>query len=351
MLFFTQRRTNFKVWLKVILLSLGLLVGLGSYLTWQLVVPAGSGDNLVVFTIKSGQGVKEIGYNLRQVQMVRSGFWFESWVWLTNTEKRFMAGEYRLSPDTNLVNLVRLLTGGARPASEITVTIVEGWTRQQIGEYLQTVGLVPAANFSSQTKSFNQATAKLRQAGSKIFVPQAESISLEGYLFPDTYRLYRDASSQDLIDKMLNNFSLKFKPSWLDKITAQGYSVHEVVTLASIVEREVSSQADRALVADIFWRRLKAGRGLEADSTINYITGKKTPSASLTDLKLNSPYNTYRYRGLPPGPISNPGEAALQATVYPTANQYWYFLTTPSGQAIYSQTFEEHKAAKQKYLR
>ena len=135
------------------------------------------------------------------------------------------------------------------------------------------------------------------------------------------------------------------------EIKRQGKTIHEILTLASIIEKEVSSDKDRKLVADIFYKRLDAGVALQADSAVNYVTGKSTPRASAQDLAKESPYNTYRYRGLPPGPIASPGLSAILAAVYPTANPYWYFLTTPAGQAIYSKTFEEHVANKAKYLR
>ncbi len=110
-------------------------------------------------------------------------------------------------------------------------------------------------------------------------------------------------------------------------------------------------EQDRALVADLFWRRLKIGMALQADSTVNYITGKNDSVVSLIDLQKDSPYNTYKNKGLPPGPINNPGLSAIRAAIYPKANQYWYFLTTKDGQVIYSRTFEEHVANKRKWLK
>ncbi|MBI5466476.1 MAG: endolytic transglycosylase MltG [Candidatus Kerfeldbacteria bacterium] len=348
---FLKPKISFRLWFRTGLVIISAVVLLSVFLIWQLVVPVGRGDQVKSFVISSGQSVKEIELNLRAANFIRSGFWFEIWVWFTGTEKRFVAGEYRLSAGTNLINLVRWLTGAAPPSSEITVTLVEGWTRQQMADYLSRVGFNDAVNFLTLTGSIGSMSGALQEIDAKLFASKPAAASLEGYLFPDTYRLYHDAESLDLVTKMLINFKRKFSPLWLEAGSRQGHSVHAIVTLASIVEREVSSAQDRALVADIFWRRLKVGRGLEADSTINYITGKKTPAVSVDDLKLNSPYNTYRYRGLPPGPISNPGESALRAVMQPTPNQYWYFLTTKDGQVIYSKTFEEHKAVKQKYLR
>ncbi|MCH8049733.1 endolytic transglycosylase MltG [Patescibacteria group bacterium] len=134
-------------------------------------------------------------------------------------------------------------------------------------------------------------------------------------------------------------------------VAPEELTMHEVITLASIVEREVRSAEDMANVADVFLKRLDIGMALQADSTVNYVTGKDTPAISLDDREIESPYNTYKYPGLPPGPISNPGVAALQAVVNPSSNPYLYFLTTPEGEVIYAQTHEGHVENKAQYLR
>jgi UPF0755 protein len=265
-------------------------------------------------------------------------------------EKKFIAGDYHLPPEVNIINLTGLLTGQAALPNELKVVVIEGWTIDDMADYLAKEGVYDKNEFKKfviEPSNFNDLLVK---AGINLS-SKPTSASLEGYLFPDTYRIYKNSQPSDLVLKMLINFANKFKTEWREKLMSRGYNVFQAVTLASIVEKEVAHTEDRKLVADIFWRRLAAGRGLEADSTINYITGKNSASASAADLKINSPYNTYRYRGLPPGPICNPGETALEAVANPTPNNYWYFLTTKTGQVIYSRTFEEHKLAKQKYLK
>ncbi|MDP3986098.1 MAG: endolytic transglycosylase MltG [Candidatus Veblenbacteria bacterium] len=344
-------RRSFAAWFKFGLAALVIVLVFLGYVLWQFARPAGRGGELAALTVNSGESVKGIGAKLLESNLIHSRFWFESWVWLTQTESRFIAGEYRLPRNINIINAVRLLTGAVSKQVEFTVRIVEGWTVSQMADYLEDSGLVPANEFIQTVIEPRSVAGLLTQVDTKVFASKPASASLEGYLFPDTYRLYLNASVEDLVMKMLENFARKFPPVWQEVIQQRGHTVHEALTLASIVEREVATDKDRALVADIFWRRLEAGRGLEADSTINYITGKKSPAASAEDLVLDSPYNTYRYKGLPPGPISNPGEASLRAVVYPEVNSYWYFLSTPDGQVIYSETFEQHKSAKEKYLR
>jgi UPF0755 protein len=150
---------------------------------------------------------------------------------------------------------------------------------------------------------------------------------------------------------MLDNFNKKLTPELVTEINKQQKTVHEIITLASIIEKEVSNDNDRKLVADIFYKRLEKGIGLQSDATVNYVTGKSTTRPSAQDLAVDSPYNTYKYKGLPPGPISNPGISAILAAIYPTSNPYFYFLTTPDGKVIYSKAYQEHLQAKAQYYK
>lgn len=341
-------------WLKLVV-GMGTLCALaGTYAGWQFFAPVArfSGQpRAVPFSVAAGQSVKQIGRSLEQAGLVRSRFWFETWVWLTDTERSFVTGEYRVPSRTNLPTLVTLLTSGGEPDNEVTLRFIEGWTIRDMAQYLRQAGSIDADEFTAYvTKRANVAAAVAAYAGD-LAEGKPESASLEGYLFPDTYRTYRGSSASALVSKMFTNLNRKFLPEWRNEVHRRGYTTYQAIVMASIVEREVRSESDRALVADIFWRRLAAGRGLEADSTINYVTRKDLASVTLEDTKLDSPYNTYRYRGLPPGPISNPGESSIRAAVYPQPNNFWYFLTTPQGEVIYSKTFDEHRAAKFKYLR
>ncbi len=347
-MFLVRRRCKLLNWLLVFVSASILLLG---YVVWHFFVPVDGNDQLVALSISSGQGVKQIGYNLEQKKLIRSRWWFETWVWLKRAEKRFVAGDYLLPGNASVVNLTSLLTGGVKPTSELNLTFIEGWTVNQIGQYLITNRIGSVKEFEKLTTQPLLILADNSFLNRELFLAAVKAGSLEGYLFPDTYRVYHSAEVEDVLAKMMFNFQKQIKDSWLTEIKNKKITLHELVTLASIVEKEVRSDEDRAMVADIFWRRLSIGQGLQADSTVNYITGKNTPAVSLADLQVDSPYNTYKYRDLPPGPISNPGLSALKAALWPKANDYWYFLTTPQGQVIYSRTFDEHKAAKQKYLK
>jgi UPF0755 protein len=147
----------------------------------------------------------------------------------------------------------------------------------------------------------------------------------------------------------LNNFDNKLPPELREEIAKQKKTIFEIITMASVIEKEARGE-DMALISDIFWRRIGEGIALQSDATVNYATGKYETQPSLDDLEIDSPYNTYKYRGLPKGPIGNPGLEAIRAAIYPKANNYWYFLHTKDGQTIYSRNFNEHKANKLKYL-
>ena len=289
------------------------------WLFYQWHLPMRSRSETMVFSIAPGTGVHQISRNLHERGLIHNRWWWETYVWLRGWGGKFQIGEFKIAPSMNGAKIAGILTAH-EGETERRVTIIEGWTLKDIAK---AVG-----------------TSKL---------PSAE---LEGYLFPDTYRISRyinDPLSQ-LVEKARANFDRKVTLELRDQIQRQGHTLHEIITMASILEAEVQTSEDRALVSDIFWRRLKIGQALQADSTVNYVTGKNHAAVSLTDTKIDSPYNTYKYRGLPSGPINNPGLVAIKAAVYPEPNSYWYFLTTKEGQVIYAQTFAEHVANKRRYL-
>jgi len=175
--------------------------------------------------------------------------------------------------------------------------------------------------------------------------------SLEGYLFPNTHFISAETTEEDLVRKLLQDFDVKLSSDLRNEIASQGKTIFETVTLASIIEREVPQDKDKKMIADVFRKRLAIGMALQSDATVNFVTGKNKAQPSLADLAIDSPYNTYKYRGLPPGPISSPGLASIKAVIYPTPNQYYYFLTTlDEGEVIYGVSYEDHLANKAKYL-
>ena len=295
------------------------------------------------FAITKGQGMTEVATVLKDKKILTSSkVFFYLQVLLSGKRSAIIAGDYKVDVPLTISQLVTKITGGEVQDRERSITIVEGWTKEEIGTYLEKEGIITSADFLSACKNKKWWTEY-------SFLSDAKS--LEGYLFPDTYRIFKDATADDIIKKMLDNFGNKFNDDFKREIASRGRSINDIVIMASILEKEVTSDNDRALVADVFYKRLQKGIALQSDATIAYALGEKTTQISLNDLKVNSPYNTYKYKGLPAGAIDNPGFSTIQSAVYPKSNPYYYFLTTSDGQVIYAKTFDEHVANKQKYLK
>lgn len=313
--------------------------------------PARSETKEIPFIITAGESVKEITNNLAAAELIGSKLIFQIYVWRTGQQANFQAGEYMLNKSYNIKEIVDILVKGKALSDEKTIKIIEGWRIQDIGAYLEDNNIVKAQVFINLA---GQDLADWNFSSPKPdFLESApEQASLEGYLFPDTYKIFKDADASIIIIKMLNNFNSKLTEELRQELAAGGRSIHEIITLASIVEREVSASEDRKIVAGIFWQRLAAGMPLQADSTVNYITNKKTPAITLADRDIDSPYNTYKYPGLPPGPICNPGLDAIIAAIKPQASNYLYFLNRQdTGETIFSKTYEEHLNNKARYLK
>jgi UPF0755 protein len=249
--------------------------------------------------------------------------------------------------------------------AEETIKILEGWTNQDIADYFAARGKWTSAEFLEQSgqgrlsdRSYpSQAPGLDFSAEFSFLEDKPAAASLEGYLFPDTYRIYASTTIDAVLRRMLENFETKLTPALRAEIKKQDRTIYEVLILASIVEKEApihnaqSDNYDARVVAGIFLDRLKIGQALQSDATLSYIFRDDNPQHSGADLVIDSPYNTYKYRGLPPGPICNPGQLAINAAIYPLYTEYNYFLTpTDTREVIYARTYAEHLANKKKYL-
>lgn len=325
----------------IVLFSFAALSGL-LYIEWQIHRSFNESEGTRQFVITEGQGVKEIASNLQKDGFIRDPWYFEVYVWGEKREKNFKAGEFKLPPRINIPEIVRVLTGKPEP-KEIDITIIEGWDRRDIDQYLAGLKLIERDDFIVATRSFKDSVF------ADHFKAPSES-SLEGFLFPDTYRVYKDQAAEDLLRKMLENFQKKVGSDLLAEIEKQEKNLYDVLILASIVEKESANEEEMPRIAGVFYNRLELDRSLESDATVNYVTGKKSRQPTLEDVQMDSRYNTYRYKGLPPSPICNPGLAAIRAVIYPEETDYLYFLHPDGQPAVFSKNLQEHNINKQRYL-
>jgi len=271
--------------------------------------PAGSAAESANFYIEKGEGLREIAVKLERAGLIRSRPVFVFYSLFSGSASKFKSGYYSLRADTSVPSLMRLLVAG--PAADIKITVREGDTLAQIEKKLVDAGVIKAGALS-----------------------KFHGKSLEGFLFPDTYRFFKNSSADDVVKKFMTNFHQRAMPalSGANIRLADGkqLSVYELLTVASIIEKEVPFQEDRRLVAGLLYKRLSIGMGLQVDAAPD----------------------TYKYSGLPSRPIANPGLDAIRAATEPKASSYLYYLSDPkTRKTIFSKTFEEHKENKFKYLK
>ncbi|MDH7476646.1 MAG: endolytic transglycosylase MltG [Microgenomates group bacterium] len=281
-----------------------------------------------IFVIKKGESLTSIVNNLSREGLIRNKIVFYLIVKKMGIEKKIQAGDFRLNPAMNAYQIAKILTHGTL---DVWVTIIEGLRKEEIATII----------------------------AKNLDLPELEFVKLapEGYLFPDTYLIPKTATIEAVIKILTNNFNKKYQPL-REKAKAKGFTDDEIVTLASLVEKEAKYEKDRLKVASIILKRLKNNWPLQIDATIQYALGYQSEEKSwwkknLTkdDLKIDSPYNTYTHTGLPPGPICNPGLASIKAAVNADENTpYWYYLSDKKGGMHYAVTLEEHNKNIATYL-
>jgi UPF0755 protein len=305
----------------------------------------GSGET-IVFSIEKGEGSKEISLKLEKAGIIKWNVFFRAYSLFSDSAGSLKAGEYLFSPSMSIKEIIGKLVAGEVIRKKITIP--EGWNMQDIGEYLEEKEIIKEEDFlalagSALTEDFSQQFDFLDD--------KPKNLQLEGYLFPDTYEIVSGEGSREIILRILNNFGEKLTQDLRKEIFLQKKTVFQIVTAASLIEKEVKGLEDKKIVSGIIWKRLQAGMPLQIDATLNYITGKKNTKVSIADTQIDSPYNTYKYKGLPLGPISNPGMESILAAIYPEESAYWYYLSAKDGQTIFSKTLAEHNVAIAKYLK
>jgi UPF0755 protein len=328
---------------KSVYIIIGLLL-LFSFLTYRSYQSAirykddPNSDQRVAINVPKGSSADDIAQLLLDKNLIRSPTFFKWYLRLNGMSGKLKAGRFVLQENDDLPAIASALVDGK--SAEQAVTLLEGWTAQQIGDYLEGLGLTTADNFVKCVKTC---------AFKSPIIPAKGSV--EGYLYPDTY--FVDAGSysdQAFIARLINTLESKLTDADLKAVKASKHSLSDVIKMASIVEREERDPAQRPTIAGILWKRFDNGIGLGADATLLYGLGRTSGGLDYNDLQTDSPYNTRKYRGLPPTPISNPHISSIEAAIFPKDSPYMYYLHGSDGQVHYGKTLEEHNENKRKYL-
>jgi len=317
---------------------LGLIVVAGVF-TWyrSQLSPVENDAPEVTFEIAPGLSSAEIADRLEEEELINSAFAFRVYGHFSNSLSNIIAGTYQLSPAMSTQEIVARLTDGE--ISRQVIQIIGGMNVAQITD----------AFIENGHDEEDILDALSREYQSSILRDKPSDQSLEGYLFPDTYFAAPDATVADIIEIILTNTEEKISSEIIDDWRARDLNIHEGLTLASIIQRE-SPREDMADISGVFWNRLEAEQRLESDATVNYVLGTSRPQSTLEDLEVQSPYNTYRNEGLPPGPISSPEIDAIIASARPADHEWFYFLNTREGDTLFSRTFEEHDRKRIEFL-
>lgn len=307
---------------------------MGLYFGYFLISPAGVDKKEEIFLVKKGSGLRTVATELEGRRLIKGKNLFILWVILKGSTGDIKAGEYSLNQSMPPVRIFNILTSGA--VKTYPLTIPEGLTAQQIADILA------KKNLADKTEFISLARDKTLAASYHIDGP-----SLEGYLFPDTYLISKDMGARKLIDLMVDRFWSVFNDLIKDRRVSM--SLLEIVTLASIVEKETGVAKERPVIASVFLNRLKKRMRLESDPTVIYGLKDFDGNLKKKDLHARSPYNTYINFGLPPGPIANPGRESLMAVINPAETDYLYFVSRNDGSHHFSATLREHNRAVVKY--
>lgn len=297
---------------------------------------AGEGQHERHLTVPPGQPLAATAEALQRLQLVKSAFKFRMLARLQGYDRRLQAGEYRLTASMSPRDILELMAKGVVRLHRLTIP--EGLTILQIAEQVEKAGLARAADIVLRAKDPAYARAQGIYAS-----------SLEGYLFPETYFFPRTVTADGILAAMLQAFRSAFPPEWQQRASEIGFSVHETVTLASIIEKETGDPSERPLISSVFHNRLKRGMRLETDPTVIYGIPDFDGNLTRKHLETPTPFNTYFIRGLPPGPIASPGRDSLQAALYPAQTDFIFFVSKNNGTHQFSTNLADHHRAVQHY--
>lgn len=336
-----------------LLVTAGIVIGVCSWVYNGYFSPVGGADaQAVEFTVASGSSLTRVANQLETAGLIRNRTVFKYYADFLGYGQKIQAGKYSVSPAMKMTDILELLTTGDGNPITRNITVIPGWGVEEIASYLLAEGVIASPDrFLSLCRSgdgfevyYYIADVKATgNAGSRRYV-------LEGYLAPDTYEIYTSATEEDILKKLLSQTEAVFRDSYHERAEEIGMTMDEVLTLASIIEKEAKT-ADFAKVSAVFHNRLSRNMPLGSDVTVKYASGVRRMSLTGSDLQFSSPYNTYLIRGLPVGPVCSPSAAAIYAALYPDTDYlrggYLYFCSKnpDTGELYFSRTLEEHEQA------
>ncbi|NLI91820.1 MAG: endolytic transglycosylase MltG [Peptococcaceae bacterium] len=295
-----------------------------------------------VFVLKTGMTASQIAQELEDKKIIRSAEVFRQLCRMNKADSKLVAGMYYLSPTLSSQQILDILLKGPQP-DIIRITIPEGYTVAEIVSTLVKNGLGTEDEFYKVMQNFSAKNYDFLEG-----IPSGNK-RLEGFLFPDTYFFDKKSKPKDVIERFLDRFNKELTAETKSRLQELNMSVFTWVIKASLVEKEAAKEEERPLIAGVFENRLRTGMPLQSCATVQYILGEVKPVLSLADIEIDSPYNTYKNPGLPPGPIANPGHASLHAALNPSKTDYFYFVAKNDGSHAFAVTYNEHLRNVSKY--
>ena len=315
--------------------SLAIILIVAGLLFFKASLPMSDNTQPQVFEVKSGMTLKQVSQELFLQNLIRSANAFQAIALIQDKEKLIKVGEYYISPSMLPAEILQRITSGKTVLHSITIP--EGYRITEIANLLEEKDLADKNIFLQQAKNVE-------------LLEGIPTSSLEGYLFPDTYHFGKRTTEAAIINKMVKTFKERvLKQEFLKRAEDLGFSYHEIITLASLIEKETGKDSERKQISSVFHNRLKKNMLLQTDPTVIYVIDIFDGNIRKRDLKIDSPYNTYLYKGLPPGPIANPGLKSIIAALYPANTSNLYFVSKQDGSHKFSATLNEHNRAVQKY--
>ena len=320
----------------IILITLLAVTGAYNHLQTYAKTPADENPAVKMITVSRGSSFAQTAQTLYQAGIIKSPLKFRILARMRRVEKRIQAGEYLLAPSMPPgVILEKMVTGKVRLYK---MTVPEGSNLKEIAGIIAQAGFVNSEDFM-----------KIATDPAEVGKLGIEAATLEGYLFPDTYYFPKSATARDIIEAMVERFRSLFSDEWKNRAAEMGFTIHEVLTMAAIIEKETGAAAERPLISSVFHNRLRKGMRLETDPTVIYGIENFDGNLTRSHLRTYTPYNTYKIKGLPPGPIASPGLASIEAALYPAKTDYLFFVSKQDGTHHFSSKFWDHRRAIRKY--